>query len=117
MIKSYQSGFRKGRSTIDPAIYLENKIRTTQVNKESLVHIFFDVEKAHDMMWKEGMLIKLHQMGIRGRMCKWVKNFLTDRSISVRIGKEFSSKHKVENGTPQRSVVSPILSSVIINVL
>lgn len=66
LIKNYQSGF--STSTSDPAIYLENEIRKAQVNKESLVAIFFDAEKAYDTMWNKGTLIKLHQMGIRGRM-------------------------------------------------
>lgn len=37
------------------------------------------------------------------------------RTIQVRIGKELSSKHVVENGTPQGSVISPTLFSVMIN--
>lgn len=34
--KSYQSGFRKGRITIDPAIRLEDERRKAKANKESL---------------------------------------------------------------------------------
>lgn len=29
---------------------------------------FFDVKKAYDIMWKEGLLIKLDRIGIRGKM-------------------------------------------------
>lgn len=52
-LKCYQSGFRKGRSTIDPVLLH----CTAHVNKESVVAVFFNVEKAYDMMWKEGLLI------------------------------------------------------------
>ncbi len=100
---------------IDPALCLEHEIRKAQVNKESAVAVFFDVQKAHDMMWKEGLLIKLHQMGIRGKMYRWIKSSLTDRMISVRTGKDFSGNYFVENGTPQGSIVSPILFSIMIN--
>jgi len=109
LIKVYQSGFRKGRSTIDPAICLENEIRKAQVNKERVLSVFFDVEKAYDMLWKQGLMIKIYQLGIRGRMYSWIKNFLTDRWIAVRIGTELSTKYLVENGTPQGSIVSPVL--------
>lgn len=37
--------------------------------------VFFDVETAYDMLWKEGLLIKLETMGIGGRMFNWIKNF------------------------------------------
>lgn len=47
--KYYQSGFRKGRSTIDPAVRLEHEIRRAQVNRESVVVVFLDVEKAYDV--------------------------------------------------------------------
>lgn len=114
-LKCYQSGFRKGRSTIDPALCLEHEIRRAHVNKESVVAVFFDVEKAYDMMWKDGLLIKLYHMGIRGKMFRWIKNFLTNRKISVRVGKDLSENYTVENGTPQGSIISPILFSVMIN--
>ena len=41
-----QSGFRKGRSTIDSVLCLESDIRKAQTNKEVVVDVFFDVEKA-----------------------------------------------------------------------
>lgn len=45
---------RKGRNTMDSILSLEAEIRKAQVNKEILVGVFFDVEKAYDMLWKEG---------------------------------------------------------------
>ncbi len=57
-MSKYQSGFRKGRVTIDPTVCLENEIRKAQINKESVIAVFLDVEKAYDMMWREGLLIK-----------------------------------------------------------
>lgn len=71
-IKYYQSGFRKGRSKIDPAVRLEHEIRRAQVNRESVAAVIVDVEKAYDVMWKEGLLIRLHQIGIKWRMYKWI---------------------------------------------
>ena len=37
---------------------------------------------------------------------EWIKNFLCNRSIQVRIGSELSDEFEVENGTPQGSVKS-----------
>ncbi len=49
LMTKYQSGFRKGRGTLDPMICLENEIRKAQINKESVIAVVFDAEKAYDM--------------------------------------------------------------------
>jgi len=61
-------GFRRGRGTMDPVVCLEDVIRRAQVNRESVVAVFFDIEKAYDMMWTNSLLIRMQQMGIGGRM-------------------------------------------------
>ncbi len=111
----YQSGFRRGRNTMDPAVCLEHEIRKAQINRESVVTVFFDIEKAYDMMWREGLLIKLCKLGIKGQMYRWINNFLSGRAIKVRIGNSYSEKFVIENGTPQGSIVSPLLFSIMIN--
>lgn len=115
LLSSYQSGFRKGRGTMDPVVCLESDIRKAQVNREVVVAVFFDVEKAYDMVWKDGLLIKLYKMGITGRAYSWIKNFLNDRVIQVQIGVARSNKYKIDNGTPQGSIISPLLFSIMVN--
>ena len=48
-------------------------------------------------------------------MYNWIKDFLHERSIQVRINTAFSHQVNVENGTPQGSVISPILFSIMID--
>jgi hypothetical protein len=72
---------------MDPVLCLESEVRKDQVNKENVVAAFFDVEKAYDMMWKEGLLIKRDIMGEGGRTYNWIKDFLFGRSIQVWVGK------------------------------
>lgn len=62
---------------MDAVLCLEDEMRKAQVNKETVVAVFFDVEKAYDMLWKEGLMIKLCKMGIGGRIFNWVKTGLT----------------------------------------
>ncbi|XP_061909335.1 uncharacterized protein LOC133653724 isoform X1 [Entelurus aequoreus] len=65
------------------------------------------------MLWKQGLLIKLNIIGIRGKMYRWIKDFLTSRKILVKIENEYS--REVENGAPQGSIISPVLFSIMIN--
>lgn len=64
---------------------MENDIRKAQANKEGVVAVFFDIEKAYDMMWKQGLLIKLDKIGIGGKMYNWIKDFLFGRPIQLRV--------------------------------
>ncbi len=73
LFSPYQSGFRYGRGTMDSVINLETDIKKVFINRETVVAVFFDIEKAYDMLWKEGLLIKLDQIGIGGRLYNWIK--------------------------------------------
>lgn len=77
--------------------------------------MIFDIEKAYDMMWKEGLLVKLHKMGIGGRVFNWIRDFLFGRRIQIQIWSDLLNQYTVENGTPQGSVKSPLISIIRIN--
>ncbi|GFT33193.1 probable RNA-directed DNA polymerase from transposon X-element [Trichonephila clavipes] len=80
-IPLFQSGFRKGRSTLDNIITLENKIRNAFVRRNHLVSIFFDIEKAYDRTWRYGILRTLFDFGFRGNLPTFIKKFLNLRTF------------------------------------
>lgn len=96
---------------MDSIVMLDLDIRKALANKEAVVGVFLDIEKAYDMLWKEGLGLKLYDDGIRGRMLNWINNFLRDRTIQVRVGGALSSEEVVTNGTPQ----GPVLFNIMIN--
>ncbi|GFV94607.1 putative RNA-directed DNA polymerase from transposon BS [Trichonephila clavipes] len=55
-ISPLQSGFRKGRSTLDNLVFLESQIRDAFVRRNHLVSLFFHIEKAYDRTWRYGIL-------------------------------------------------------------
>lgn len=114
-LSGFQSGFRKARSTIDHIIRLQDQINKSLHNKTHTMGLFLDFNKAFDLVWSNGLLIKLKNLGINGNMFNFIKDFLTDRKIQVRIGNKLSKEHNLENGTPQGSVISPILFLIMIN--
>ena len=110
-----QSGFRLGRGTMDSVLALDLDIRKAMANKEAVVAVFLDIEKAYDMLWKDGLGVKLFNAGIRGRMLNWIRAFLQNRTIQVRVGGAYSETVGIDNGTPQGSVISPVLFNLMIN--
>ena len=73
--------------------------------------VFVDLEKAFDMVWREGIVNQLFQMGIKGR----IHDFLQDHTIQVKVGTTFSRPHHLENGTHQGSILSPLLFIIMMN--
>ncbi|GFU87546.1 probable RNA-directed DNA polymerase from transposon X-element [Trichonephila clavipes] len=91
-ISPLQSGFRKGRSTLDNLVFLESQIRDAFVRRNHLVSLFFDIEKAYDRTWRYGILRNMYDFGLRGNLPIFIFNFLAVRYFNVRIG--HSSSHK-----------------------
>jgi len=110
-----QSGFRAGRSTMDQLMRLQDTILKHNYNKGYTVGVFIDFSSAFDMVWQKGLLIKMKNMGLTGNIFGFVDNFLTNRTMQVRVGGELSDTHILENGTAQGSVISPILFLLMIN--
>lgn len=49
-MSQYQSRFRAGRNSMDAVLSLEADVRKAQANKEVVVGVLFDIEKAYDML-------------------------------------------------------------------
>ena len=117
ILSEIQCGFRKSRSTVDHLVRLESFIRDAFLNKQEVVSIFFDLEKAYDTTWKHGILKDLHEAGLRGRMPIFISKFLENRNFRVRLGSTLSDPFEQEMGIPQGSILSVTLFSLKINSL
>ena len=115
LITKNQAGFRKNRSTVDQIIRMQDKISKSLKGKEHVLGVFIDFEKAYDMIHVPTLMRKIRDLGVIGKMYYWVKDFLTDRTFQVKVGATLSQKHTLENGTPQGSVISPLLFLIMIN--
>ena len=114
-IKVFQSGFRKLHSTLDPLVRFESAIQETFMKDEYLVAVFLDLEKAYDMVWKHLVLKIMSEMGLKGHLPNFIKNFLSDRKIKIKIGEVITRAFSLENGLPQGSVLSCLLFTMVIN--
>ena len=77
--------------------------------------IFCDISKAFDKVWHRGLLFKLRQNGIKGKLLAWISNYLSSRKQRVKINSATSSLLSVNAGVPQGSVLGPLLFLVYMN--
>ena len=110
-----QYGFRKCRNTTDAILDLTGNIIDGLNKKMYTIGLFLDMSKAFDSIKHETLLKKLELYGIRGLALDWLKSYLTNRSIKVMFKEVLSDKYKVNFGTPQGSVLGPLLYIILSN--
>ena len=115
ILTTAQCGCQKGRSTIDHLIRLETAIRTAYAHKEHFISVFFDLERAYDMTWRQGIIIDLFKAGLRGLLPKYIASFLGTRYFKVKVGSAISNEYEQQNGVPQGAVLSVLLFALKIN--
>lgn len=109
LVPEEQFGFRSGHSTSDQLLRV-TELSARWLNWNEVVGAtFFDVSKAFDTVWHEGLIYKLARGGVSPAMVQILKSFLTDRSFRAKIRGTFSAEHNLEAGVPQGSVLSPLL--------
>ncbi|CAG2192488.1 unnamed protein product [Mytilus edulis] len=114
IIDNEQEGFRQYRSTVNALLSLIQSIYGGFNKKMITLALFIDFEKAYDSIWREGLLVKLYQYGIKGKIWKWVHSFLNNREAVININNTKGELFKTHTGLPQGSVLSPILFNIFI---
>ncbi|XP_015368417.1 PREDICTED: RNA-directed DNA polymerase from mobile element jockey-like [Diuraphis noxia] len=115
LLTKEQCGFRRNHSTLDALTSLHTDICSAFRRNHHLITIALDITNAYDTVWKKRVLTILHLRKINGNLLKFIKNFLADRTFSVKVNDKTSSTHTIENELPQGSILSVTLFLVAIN--
>ena len=71
--------------------------------------VFCDLSKAFDIVWHQGLILKLKQYGISGEFLNCLTSYLDNRQERVSIKNYKSSYKNVFAGVRQGSILGPLL--------
>ena len=114
-----QGGFRKHRGTTELLYILNDVIRNRQhqknPNNRRVFAAFIDIRKAYDRIWRDGLWLNMHQVGIQGKLWRIIKNLYQSVQSKVLLNNSHTDWFNIGVGVRQGCVLSPLLFNLFIN--
>ena len=109
-----QHGFRMGRSCLSQLIEHLDHVNNLLEQGKPVDVIYLDFARAFDKVELEVTLRKMKDLGIQGKLGRWIHSFLNDREQAVTVDKNVSKPQSVKSGVPQGSVLGPLIFLILI---
>ena len=109
-----QAGFSKGAMTVDHVLTLHTIVEKYKKRKQPVYGAFIDFRKAFDTIWRDGLMLKLAQLGIDSSLMKSIKEYYTDRTASIKVGGCITDTFPTKAGVIQGEPPSPELFKIFI---
>ena len=102
-----QSGFKPNGSVTNQLICLVHSIHSSSDINFDVRSVFLGMSKALDKVWHEGLLFKLKQNGINGKLLNLLKSYLVNRKQYVLLKGSEPEWGEIEFGVPKAPYWDP----------
>ena len=113
-IDNYQSAYRTNHSTETTVIDVLDSIISSLDNNNHTQLLLLDLSSAFDTLDHDILKHRLIEIGIINTALDWMMSFVSNRTFTVKIGKEYSNYNSFDTGVPKGSVLGPLLFIIYI---
>ncbi len=116
-ITKYQAGFRKDFRPSDNIFMITQTMKLYRSLGKPLYMAFIDLHKAFDKVWRNGLLLKICNSNIGGKLYQVLKSMYSDNLSCVRVnnGTQCTPEFPCETGVRQGDSLSPTLFNLFMN--
>ena len=117
VVSELQGACREGFSCVHTAFNLRETLATSLETADNCFVAFYDVAKAFDMVWIDGLFKQMHDAGIVGKTWRLLYRCYIDFSCCVKLNGKFSNWYEPLCGIHQGGFMSLMKYTVFINSL
>jgi exonuclease III len=115
VIVEEQAGFTAKKGCTEHIFVLDQILRGRKAEGKDTFLFFLDVRKAFDTVWRDGLLLKLWEAGVRGRIWSLVKAMYANNYSAILSDGSPSRWFKIWQGVRQGDSASPSLFKLFVN--
>ena len=110
-----QFSFQTSHSTEHAILLLVNRRNQSFDESKVMLGIFIDLSKASDTVDHKILTKMLELYGIKGDNLRWFESYLSNRKQFIANGDKQTNIETITCGTPQRSILGPLLFLIFVN--